>query len=50
MKVQRYNDQERRILFTVWDNNNDSVVNLVGKNSDDVIAEGFCGKGTGAHA
>lgn len=37
-------------MFAVWDDGHGSVVDLVEKGSDDVVAEGFGGEGTGAHA
>ncbi|KAL9546975.1 hypothetical protein MBANPS3_006398 [Mucor bainieri] len=49
MGMQHNSGTERRILFSVWDDGNGSVVDLVEKN-DGAVAEGFGGEGTGAHA
>lgn len=40
---------ERRILFSIWDNGQKSIVNLAEK-GEGALVEGFGGEGTGAHA
>ncbi|KAI8084003.1 uncharacterized protein B0P05DRAFT_535812 [Gilbertella persicaria] len=49
MGMQHNSGDERRILFSIWDNGKGSKVNLV-EAGKDAIAEGFGGEGTGAHA
>jgi hypothetical protein len=50
MGMQHNSGTERRILFSIWDNGKNSKVDLIEKGGDYVIAEGFGGEGTGAHA
>ncbi|KAI8636050.1 hypothetical protein BD408DRAFT_426765 [Parasitella parasitica] len=47
--MQRNTNEESRILFAIWDNDQGSLVDLVEK-GENVVAEGFGGEGTGAHA
>lgn len=49
MGMQHNSGTERRILFSIWDNDHGSIVDLVSK-ADNATAEGFGGEGTGAHA
>ncbi|KAL7320663.1 hypothetical protein PS15m_000529 [Mucor circinelloides] len=48
--MQHNSGDERRVLFSIWDNDHGSIVDLVEKGGDDIVVEGFGGEGTGAHA
>lgn len=50
MGMQHLSGSERRILFSIWDNDHGSIVDLIKKGSDDITVEGFGNEGSGAHA
>lgn len=49
MGMQHNDEEERRILFSIWDDGQGSPVNLI-KKGETAVAEEFGGEGTGAHA